>query len=456
VIGTIIGGHRIVRALGQGGMGAVYLAEHALLGRRAAVKVILPSLSSRPEMVTRFFNEARAATTIAAPGIVQIYDFGYHDDGSAFIVMELLEGEPLDKRLERLGRLPAVDALRIARQIATTLAAAHARGIVHRDLKPENVFLVRDNEVAGGERVKLLDFGIAKLTGDEHAATSKTQTGAIMGTPLYMSPEQCRGAGEVDHRSDIYALGCMLYHLLVGRPPFVGVGLGEILAMQLYETATPPSVVLPFLGGALDTLVMRCLAKAPGERYADMNAVAAEIERRLGTPSMLTPPGGVDIASLSHRWQVATVMSRTPTTLGGAAGAAPATPPPKPPRWQQAAIIGVLALAATGAALFAMSASRAPADAAAPASEPATTPTTIDAGAPAPIDAPSPTIDAPFDASIDAPIDASIDALHPPRVKPASENPRSVPPAPEPSGDTGDPCQMDEQGNVIDRHRCKE
>ena len=170
---------------------------------------------------------------------------------------------------------------------------------MHRDLKPENVFLVRDNEVAGGERVKLLDFGIAKLTGDEQA-TSKTQTGAIMGTPLYMSPEQCRGAGEVDHRSDIYALGCMLYHLLVGRPPFVGEGLGEILAMQLYETATPPSVVLPFLGGALDVLVMRCLAKSPGERFADMNEVAAEIGRHLASPSVLTPPGSC-IATSSPR-----------------------------------------------------------------------------------------------------------------------------------------------------------
>ncbi|MBZ0232189.1 MAG: serine/threonine protein kinase, partial [Deltaproteobacteria bacterium] len=333
VLGTIIGGHRILRALGQGGMGAVYLAEHSLLGRRAAVKVLLPSLSSRPEMVTRFFNEARAATAIADPGIVQIYDFGYHTDGSAFIVMELLEGEPLDRRLERLGRLPAVDALRIARQIATTLAAAHARGIIHRDLKPENVFLVRDNEVTSGERVKLLDFGIAKLTGDEHA-TTKTQTGAIMGTPLYMSPEQCRGAGEVDHRSDIYALGCLLYHLLVGRPPYVGDGIGELLAMHLYETPTPPSVVLPFLGGALDLLVMRCLAKAPAERHADMNEVAAEIGRHLASPASLSSPGEVDIASASSRWQAATVLSRTPTTLGGAAVAASIAPPGRTRRWQ--------------------------------------------------------------------------------------------------------------------------
>jgi tRNA A-37 threonylcarbamoyl transferase component Bud32 len=473
VLGNIIGGHRIIRALGQGGMGAVYLAEHALLGRRAAVKVLLPALSQNPEMVTRFFNEARAATAIADPGIVQIYDFGYHTDGSAFIVMELLEGEPLDKRLERMGRLPAVDALRIARQIATTLAAAHARGIVHRDLKPENVYLVRDNEVAGGERVRVLDFGIAKLTGDQHA-TSKTQTGAIMGTPLYMSPEQCRGAGEVDHRSDIYALGCMLYHLLLGRPPFVGEGLGEILAMQLYETATPPSVVLPFLGGALDGLVMRCLAKSPGDRFADMNEVAGEIGRHLASPGVLTPPAGVDIAALSNRWQVQTVMSRTPTTLGGAAGSAPVSPSaPARSRRQRLAIVGVLALGVLLGAGFAWRATRAPADHVIPAPLPElATPVepAIDAGTVE--ESLAPAIDAapmapPIDASTSPPVDAAappVDARerhrssshHPSRVKRTSENPRSVTPAPDQKGGTEDPCRMDEQGNVIDRHRCKE
>ncbi|HUQ07419.1 MAG TPA: serine/threonine-protein kinase [Kofleriaceae bacterium] len=474
MLGTIIGGHRIIRALGQGGMGAVYLAEHTLLGRRAAVKVLLPAFSQNPEMVTRFFNEARAATAIADPGIVQIYDFGYHTDGSAFIVMELLEGEPLDKRLERLGRLPVVEALRIGRQIATTLAAAHARGIVHRDLKPENVFLVRDNEVASGERVRLLDFGIAKLTGDERA-TSKTQTGAIMGTPLYMSPEQCRGAGEVDHRSDIYALGCMLYHLLVGRPPFVGEGLGEILAMQLYETATPPSVVLPFLGGALDGLVMRCLAKSPAERFADMNEVALEIARHLASPSVLTPPAGVDIAALSNRWQVQTVMSRTPTTLGGAAGSAPVLPPPPPrSRRQRLAIVGVLALGILAGAGFAWRVTRAPASnvEAAPLPETATPlAPAIDAGTVEEVLAPAidaALVTAPIDASISAPVDGSVDASvdarerdrssshHPTRVRRASENPRSVTPAPDQMGGTEDPCRMDEQGNVIDRHRCKE
>lgn len=213
-----IGQYKILRTLGAGGMGTVYLGEHRLLGRRAAIKTLLPALSSHREIVDRFFTEARAISAISDPGVVSIFDFGYHVDGTAFIVMEFLEGESLSARLERLGTLRLVDALRLARQLSSSLAAAHDRGIVHRDLKPGNVFLVRDPEVPGGERTKILDFGICKL-GDPECTTT-TQTGTMLGTPVYMSPEQCRGAGRVDHRSDIYSLGCVLFHMLAGRPPF--------------------------------------------------------------------------------------------------------------------------------------------------------------------------------------------------------------------------------------------
>src|SRR4051812_40632577 len=186
VVGSVVGNYQIIRKLGEGGMGAVYLAQHTLLGRRAALKMLLPLLSARPDVVNRFFNEARAVTSISDPGIVQVFDFGYHTDGSAFIVMEFLEGEPLDKRLARLRRFSVYEALRLSRQIASSLAAAHAQNIVHRDLKPENIFLVRDGEVASGERSKILDFGIAKLSDDPGKV--KTHTGMLMGTPLYMSP----------------------------------------------------------------------------------------------------------------------------------------------------------------------------------------------------------------------------------------------------------------------------
>src|SRR6185312_14397918 len=161
IAGSQIGAYRVLQQIGEGGMGSVWLAEHAMLGRRAAIKVLHPTFSNNPDVVTRFFNEARAATAISDAGIVQIFDFGQHTDGSAYIVMELIEGETLEKRLMRLGRLPVTDALRVMRQVASSLSSAHARGIVHRDLKPENIFVIRDAEVAGGERAKIVDFGIA-------------------------------------------------------------------------------------------------------------------------------------------------------------------------------------------------------------------------------------------------------------------------------------------------------
>src|SRR5262245_15054167 len=184
-ITNTFGVYRIQHKLGEGGMGAVYMAEHSLLGRRAAIKVLHAAFSMRQDIVERFFNEARAASSIADPGIVQIFDFGYQD-GIAYIVMEFLDGEPLEARLRRLGRLALVDALCLARQLALSLQAAHARGVIHRDLKPDNVLVVPDAEVPGGERAKILDFGIAKLT-DTSPDRQRTQTGMVMGTPLYMS-----------------------------------------------------------------------------------------------------------------------------------------------------------------------------------------------------------------------------------------------------------------------------
>ena len=338
--GTVIGQYRVLRKLGEGGMGAVYLAEHSLLGRRAAVKVLQPELSQKQDIVNRFFNEARAATSIADPGIVQIFDFGYHTDGSAYIVMEFLEGEPLDGRVKRLGRLAPVDALRILRQVASSLQSAHARGIVHRDLKPENIFLVADREVAYGERPKLLDFGIAKLTHDTDSKV-KTATAAIMGTPMYMSPEQCRGAGYVDHRSDLYSLGCVLYHLLVGRPPFDGEGVGDIIACHLRSPAPPPSAAVPGIPPEVDALTLRLMAKAPDERFGTAAELAEAIGIMIGTsmppavPGMMMPSGGY-VASGQH-----------PTTLSGSAGhlhvGAASTAGAIAPRGRRGLIAGVIA-----------------------------------------------------------------------------------------------------------------
>jgi serine/threonine protein kinase len=183
--GAVLGNYRVLDRLGAGGMGVVYLGRHEALGHSVAIKVLQPELSSNESMVRRFFHEAQAATSIRNPGIVQIFDFGTSPTGAVYFVMELLEGTPLSSRLAK-GPLPSAVGCRIARQIATVLEAAHRRGIVHRDLKPDNLFLVPDPEVPGGERVKVLDFGIAKLASDAQTLGLRTNTGLILGTPFYL------------------------------------------------------------------------------------------------------------------------------------------------------------------------------------------------------------------------------------------------------------------------------
>jgi serine/threonine-protein kinase len=267
-------------------MGTVWFAEHAVLGRKAAVKVLHPSLAGNADVINRFFNEARAATQIEDPGIVQIFDYGRSADGHAYIVMELLDGEPLDARLERLGQLPTIAALRIMRQVASSLGAAHARGIIHRDLKPENIFIARDPEVAGGERAKILDFGIAKLT-DQN--TVLTQTSTVMGTPVYMSPEQCRGAGKVDARSDVYSLGCVLFTLVAGRPPFEAEGPGELIVQHLTIQAPRVTELAPHVPSGVAALIARCLQKDPATRFATGADTATAIGALLASISSPRP-----------------------------------------------------------------------------------------------------------------------------------------------------------------------
>ena len=337
MVGTQLGAYRVLQKLGEGGMGWVWLAEHTMLGRRAAIKVLHSTFSRDPAIVTRFFNEARAATAIDDPGIVQIFDFGQHVDGSAYIVMELLEGDTLDHRLSRLGRLGVHDALRIMRQVASSLGAAHQRGIVHRDLKPENLFVVRDPEVAGGERAKIVDFGIAKLVGDP---SMKTQTSAVMGTPTYMSPEQCRGAGQVDQRSDVYALGCVLFALLVGRPPFLAEGIGDIIAMHLREPAPVPSRVAPGIPPEVDAIVMRCLEKDPALRFASAAELAHAIGGLLGSTPQV-PTGLPAMRPASHAM---------PTTLSSVAGAMAGSAAPR--RRSALIIAGVAALGVVGGGVW--------------------------------------------------------------------------------------------------------
>jgi eukaryotic-like serine/threonine-protein kinase len=266
VIGQVIGSYRIVSELGKGGMGVVYRAEHVQLGRPAALKMLLSQLSSDAAIVQRFFNEARAASAIDHPGIVEIYDFGRHSDGRAYIVMALLKGESVEQRLAR-GPLAPHDGATIVAQAVAALEAAHARGIVHRDLKPDNIFLVPNDLMPAGIQVKLLDFGIAKLA-DERTAGFKTQTGALIGTPAFMSPEQCMGSADLDHRTDIYSIGCILFHVFCGRPPFTSSqGTGMMIAAHLRDAAPDPRAFNPHVPEALARIVLRCLEKEPAARF---------------------------------------------------------------------------------------------------------------------------------------------------------------------------------------------
>jgi serine/threonine protein kinase len=277
--GDRIGAYEITGELGNGGMGVVYRAMHVHLRRPAAIKVLRPEFGSHSTALDRFLNEARATTAIRHPGIVEIYDYGHTDSGAAYIAMELLEGTTLGARLAKRGPLSLADTIAVARGIVAPLAVAHEAGIVHRDLKPENVFLVGDRV----DRIKLLDFGIAKL----EASGTRTTAGLILGTPAYMSPEQCRGVTDCDHRADLYALGCVLFELFVGEPPFGREGSMTDL-MESHLAVVAPELPHGRVPPELRRLVARLLAKAPGDRPRTAHDVAFEIDRYVASASQGT------------------------------------------------------------------------------------------------------------------------------------------------------------------------
>lgn len=258
-------------------MGTVYKAQHSLIGRFAAVKVLHPELRNNREVVNRFFNEAKATTQIKHPGIVEIFDFGYLPSGDGYIVMEFLDGVSLARRM-RKGKMSEGKAAVLLKSVCGALAAAHAKHIVHRDLKPDNIFLCPDPDQPGGERPTLLDFGIAKLSdAGLMGSGSATKTGTVMGTPTYMSPEQCRGAGLIDHRADLYALGCIFYELVCGVPPFQAEGAGALLGMHLYVEPAPPTSHEPSVSAAAESLILSLLDKDPAQRPQTAQELASRL-----------------------------------------------------------------------------------------------------------------------------------------------------------------------------------
>jgi len=311
--GTELGGkYRVERLLGHGGMGAVYLAENWGIGRKVAIKVLLPQFAFDEELLARFRNEARAASAIHHPGIVEMLDLGVGPSGEPFLVMEALEGESLGTRLRRTGALDLETVVWIALQLLEAIGAAHDTGIIHRDLKPDNVFLVVSPRTA----VKVLDFGISKFHVEQEPSLTRTST--VLGTPAYMSPEQARSARAAGPPSDLYALGAILYESLTGAPPFDGQSYNEIVAKVLTEPHRPLRELRPDLPATLTGLVDALLAKSPKDRPAN----AAEVSVRLRAAFAVATP---DLrATLGKSGPSDLVNDTLPRQPGGSPAPAPA------------------------------------------------------------------------------------------------------------------------------------
>ena len=307
-IGTIISErYRVLRKLGEGGMGVVYLAEHILIEKKVALKILGEDFARKADLVARFMQEAKAASRIGHENIVDISDFGQTASGSVFFAMEHLEGSDLATAIREDGPMAFSRVLPIVQQICRALAAAHGKGIIHRDMKPENVFIITKN--GKPDFVKILDFGIAKMSALDEPNERLTRTGMIFGTPEYMSPEQARG-DRPDHRVDVYALGCIIYEMLTGDVPFHAETFMGVLTKHMFETPEPLGTHVP-VPSDVEALVMRALAKNRDERFQSMRELA----------DALTACSGTDIsnnwnADISGQMPASTYSSQVPGVPG--------------------------------------------------------------------------------------------------------------------------------------------
>ena len=281
-LGTELGGgYRLTRLISEGGMATVYEAIQLRLDRRVAVKVMVPALADQPEALARFRREVKITSKLAHPHIVQLLDIGTTATGQPYLVTEFLEGEDLEQRLARSGRLPLTTAMTILRQIASALAAVHAKGIIHRDLKPGNVLIVATEGIT--DFVKVLDFGISKVAS---SGTKLTHTSTVLGTPEYMSPEQASGrANEVDHRTDQWSLACTAWRMLSGHPPFTGADLDELLTSIVNAEPPPLLDLAPQLPADLDRVFRRALSKPRSGRFASVAAFMRALEGAAESPA---------------------------------------------------------------------------------------------------------------------------------------------------------------------------
>ena len=428
LIGTEVGRYRIERLLGEGGMGRVYLAIQPMIGSQVAIKILSDECARSPELLERFFSEARAVNLIRHEGIVNVLDMSLLPDGRPFIVMEFVEGTTLADAL-RTERLPLGGLVQVMCEVFSALAAAHAIGIVHRDLKPDNVL------VTGEGHAKVLDFGIAKLAPDlQHGLSPRTQTGALLGTPHYMSPEQISGKGQVDARSDIYAAGVMLYEAITGRRPFEGETLFDLMRAHLELPPPSPRALRPELPPAIEHVVLTAMAKRPEERFQSATAMAQALQHAAAELP-------------AHEWRPVSSRSGVPMISRSGSRAAPppspadfahrstvATPPPPPSRrrlWIAAVVLSIVAVVVVIVALSqGGSPARGQVATASPpmVTQPTPAPSTAPAGTP---DSPTPTL-TPTPSPVEPPKSPSPPAKHatPPAPKPVEPKPTPAPTAP--------------------------
>jgi serine/threonine-protein kinase len=321
MLGVQLGSYRILSLIGEGGMGRVYQAEHVKLGRKVALKLLRAEYSVKRDAVARFFQEARAVNQIGHENIVDITDFVELDGGETYIIMELLQGEDLADIQRKCDQpMPLHRAMQISLQVCDALEAAHKAGIVHRDLKPDNIFIV--NEGNKRDFVKLLDFGVAKLLGVEDSRDGwKTAAGSVIGTPAYMSPEQASGI-PVDHRSDMYSLGAILYELFTGHPVFRAKSFGEFVVKHMNHDPIPPRELAdaPSIPAALEAVILRCLEKDPAARYQSVAELREDLARATATVETVVGPVTVPrTRGRSRRGLILVVVVLSVAVMAGAA-----------------------------------------------------------------------------------------------------------------------------------------